>query len=229
MFKLTWNIQIQAAHETLSDSAKRQRYDSLVANPAFGDFGVDDEDDDENDDDDDVFGAFFFFMGARNSPFGFRAPTFDNMESDFQQAEAQEHRARQAEQEKARAARLAAALAEKQVKAEAAEKARKQREFEKKVAEDRATEAYEKREEAERVAQNKRWSKLKPKTEAEKQDTCLHSAFWAKIKLTKKSKCVCCGQKRGMAAFKCPHCSLQACQLCLTKFAQKRERLSSKG
>lgn len=108
-------------------------------------------------------------------------------------------------------------------------KRRKQREAERKMREQAGKEEFEKREKAERTAQDKIWAEKKPKNEAGKQTFCLHSAVWAKVQLAKKCKCGACGQKRGMTVFKCPHCSLQCCQLCITRFKERRESIGSKG
>jgi hypothetical protein len=75
--------------------------------------------------------------------------------------------------------------------------------------------AKERREQAEKARQEALWAQSKATTQAEKQGSCLHSAFWAKEKSQKKFKCTSCGQKRGMVGHRCPHCSLLICQVCL--------------
>jgi hypothetical protein len=77
--------------------------------------------------------------------------------------------------------------------------------------------AKEQLEKAEKVKQEALWAREKATTQADKQDTCLHSASWAKEKHAKKIKCTSCGQKRGMVVHRCPHCSLVVCQVCLNE------------
>jgi hypothetical protein len=75
----------------------------------------------------------------------------------------------------------------------------------------------ERREKEERDKQEKIWVDENATTQKEKQDSCLHSEFWAKEKHQKKIKCTSCGQKRGMVGHRCPHCSLLVCQVCLNE------------
>lgn len=89
-------------------------------------------------------------------------------------------------------------------------------------AKQKSKETKENAEKAEKSLQEKRWSSLNATTEAEKQRTCLHSGFWPKEQQKRKFKCGSCGKKGGMMAYKCPHCSLLSCQLCLNKFNFKR-------
>jgi hypothetical protein len=114
-------------------------------------------------------------------------------------------------------------------------RARKERLEEEQLARDKAKKAeegakklaFENREKHERVTQEKRWEELYATTEAEKQSSCLHSEFWRKFQQKKKFKCGTCRQKRGMTSYKCPHCLLLACQVCLNTFAEKRRHQMS--
>ncbi len=76
------------------------------------------------------------------------------------------------------------------------------------------------KEQFERTRIEKVWAENNATTEGEKQDLCLHSAFWGKEKHPKKIKCTTCGQKRGMVGHRCPHCSLLICQVCLNKLRE---------
>jgi hypothetical protein len=73
-------------------------------------------------------------------------------------------------------------------------------------------------------AQRARWQREGAVTGEDKVKSCLHSDFCTKIPQQKKFKCGECRYKRGMTAFACPHCALWLCQLCLTKFAERRAR-----
>jgi hypothetical protein len=76
------------------------------------------------------------------------------------------------------------------------------------------------KEQLERASIEKIWVESNAVTEAEKQDLCLHSVFWAKEKHPKKIKCTSCRQKRGMVGYRCPHCSLLVCQVCLNNLRE---------
>jgi hypothetical protein len=126
-----------------------------------------------------------------------------------------EARKRHQEQEAAEAAWRKQMVDEVQ-RRRAAEEARvKAREMARAAEEREQTLAKERREQAEKARQEALWAQSKATTQAEKQGSCLHSAFWAKEKLQKKFKCTSCGQKRGMVGHRCPHCSLLVCQVCL--------------
>jgi hypothetical protein len=81
--------------------------------------------------------------------------------------------------------------------------------------------AKEMREKDERIKQEKIWANENATTQAHKQETCLHSEFWAKEKYPRKIKCTSCGQRRGIVSHRCPHCSLLVCQVCLNALKKK--------
>jgi rubrerythrin len=110
---------------------------------------------------------------------------------------------------------------EKQRKEEEAEERRQARANAKMYEEEEKRQSKEMRAQQEKLLQEERWSDMNATTEAEKRRTCLHSAFWPKEQQKRKLKCQSCGKKGGMIAFKCPHCSLLACQLCLNKLAKR--------
>ncbi|KAF8851693.1 DnaJ-domain-containing protein [Acephala macrosclerotiorum] len=76
----------------------------------------------------------------------------------------------------------------------------------------------------ERMRQEKIWEVRGVTTEAEKQKSCEHTEFWPKKQQKKKFKCTGCNQKRGMTGFRCPHCNILACQVCLNGFNKKRAK-----
>jgi len=107
-------------------------------------------------------------------------------------------------------AEVEARRAEKEAMVEANRRA-KQREEELKQKE------KESKEQEERKLQEKIWEAENATTTSEKQATCLHSHHLAKEQQKKKFRCGDCGQKRGMIGYRCPHCSILACQVCLSK------------
>jgi hypothetical protein len=66
------------------------------------------------------------------------------------------------------------------------------------------------------------WKKNKAVTIVEKQQHCIHTDFWPKEPQKKKTKCGSCQQRRGMVLYRCPHCTILVCQLCLQKLAEDR-------
>ncbi|KAI0118172.1 hypothetical protein GGR51DRAFT_554665 [Nemania sp. FL0031] len=134
-------------------------------------------------------------------------------------AQEEERRAaKQAEQEKRRAEEQA-----EQEKRRAEEQAREEERLaaeEAKKAEIEKARQSALKQEADK--QQVRWEGAGVTTEEAKRSTCLHSSLCAKTQHRKKVKCEACGVKRGMIAFKCPHCSSNICQLCLSNSAKKR-------
>jgi curved DNA-binding protein CbpA len=224
--------KIQAAYETLSDPAKRARYDSLTSgasrtntqtSSAFHRTSSTDSNNEWYFDDDDNsnsgFGPGFFDFPFeaffRRSRFSDRSrprspPSYEEMKSFFAEQEAEERTYRDE------------LLADYRAKREEMEIQRLTKVEAKRAKEDAKREAFDKREKNERAAQEKLWEELHPANETERQETCLHSEFWSKIQQKKKFKCGTCGQKRGMVSYKCPHCALLACQVCVNKFSERR-------
>ena len=111
---------------------------------------------------------------------------------------------------------------ERRASEEAAEEIR-QAELEiKKLDAERQKTSKEERDNEERRLQEERWKSKNATTEAEKRTACLHSYFWPKEQYRKKIQCEKCGRRRGMTAYRCPHCALLACQVCLNTFNAER-------
>jgi len=151
----------------------------------------------------------FFFDGQR---FTFYCPL--DMDPDEAWKRDQE------EQEAAKAAWRKRMVNEVRRRREAEEARVKAREAARAAEEREQTLAKERRAQAEKARQEALWAQSKATTQAEKQGSCLHSAFWAKEKSQKKFKCTSCGQKRGMVGHRCPYCSLLICQVCLNGIRQ---------
>lgn len=150
-------------------------------------------------------GTTFFFGGVGPFSFGARPRSnYGEMDSRFRA------------QEKAEEEQRAKFRAEKAKKAEEEMKLRKEREEKKKRDEELKEQVEKQQDLLEKEEQEKRWKKMGATSYAEKQEWCLHSRFWPKLQQKRKFKCTSCWQKRGMTAFKCPHCSLLVCQQCNT-------------
>lgn len=113
-------------------------------------------------------------------------------------------------------------------------KEQQQREEQKRKEEEAAAKAKEERSKAEKLRQQKIWEDCGATTTVQKQKACEHTDTWPKVQSKKKGekvKCDSCGKRRGTIAFKCPHCDLVACQVCLSNFAKKRAKagLSAKS
>ncbi len=78
------------------------------------------------------------------------------------------------------------------------------------------------REKNEKDLQEKVWAEVGATTEAELKSTCNHSDFWGQERTKKKSKCESCGQKRSIVVFKCPHCIMTVCPICMNKLRSER-------
>ena len=115
------------------------------------------------------------------------------------------------------------ARAEMRARVEAEEKRVKEKAAAKKLEEELKQQVLEQQERDERTTQEMLWKEAGATTLQEKQEICLHSRFWPKVVQKKKIKCQSCGQRRGMTAFKCPHCELLACQLCNAEFRKSFE------
>lgn len=66
------------------------------------------------------------------------------------------------------------------------------------------------------------WEKMNAITVAEKQQHCIHTDFWLKEQQKKKTKCSSCQKKRGMFLYRCPHCTIMVCRVCLQMLAEDR-------
>jgi predicted alpha/beta superfamily hydrolase len=126
-----------------------------------------------------------------------------------------EHRARQEEQN-------AKIREEMRARREAEEERKKARIAARKAEELREQQLREEEEKKERAIQVKLWEELGHTTVVDKQSSCLHTTFWPKEQQKKKFRCTSCNQKRGMTGYRCPHCSLLACQVCLNGFNKER-------
>lgn len=86
----------------------------------------------------------------------------------------------------------------------------------------------------EKIRQEKIWEEFGATTTSLKQKSCDHTDVWPKEQSKKKGekiKCESCAKRRGTIGFKCPHCDMVACQVCLNKFAINRTKagLSAKS
>jgi hypothetical protein len=156
------------------------------------------------------FGRFSF--GGFSFSFGSGYSTQDDEEFERRYAES---RARQ-EEENARIRE------EMRVRREVEEEKAKARAAARKAEELLQQQLREKKEKEERAVQDKLWGSLGVTSVADKQASCLHTAFWPKEQQKKKFRCTLCNQKRGITGYRCPHCSLLACQVCLNGFNKKR-------
>ncbi len=98
----------------------------------------------------------------------------------------------------------------------------------KKAEEEQAAKAEAERLQMERTAIQKIWEENQATALEDRRAYCTHSSFWPKETFKKKAKCGACGQKRGIVMYTCPHCTLQACQLCLNDFNKKTDRKAGK-
>lgn len=200
--------RLQLAHETLSDPDKRERYDN-------GDLR-------EDDDDDDPFGfppfpfpfPFEFFFTSRIFR-GQPRPASSQAQANYKDVKAENERRRQEARElREKEQRLRREAEEARQRAEEQRKERKA--LERRRLQDEGLKKQE-----------KRWREMGAISKDERLSTCLHSELCDKVQHTKKFKCGACGVKRGMIAFECPHCSAFLCQLCVTKFSEKRMKLEA--
>ncbi|KAI0521114.1 DnaJ domain-containing protein [Xylaria bambusicola] len=223
--------KIQLAHETLSDEYKRRRYDaSLSARngppedmfrnrtraPGAGVFAFNDE-------------IFWEFFGGRPRPSDLHSEARRAWEEEerrererevrrvFDEAVRAREKDRKERQEKLRCEREHHDQLERE-KAMCAEARRKAEETEKRMAENARSTRFNQ----ETLEQQKRWQQAGATTEEQKAAICLHSGFCEKIPQRKKFKCDVCCAKRGMVAFKCPYCSRNLCQLCVTQYKKER-------
>lgn len=241
--------RIQAAHQTLKDPTSRRQYDarstrnvsgtSFASASSYNSYGYHDDDDyeyeydDDDDEDDDMFFEFvfnaqrrrggggggglggfpgFFFRSGGDGYFSGREPTDEELYAAHKEAEAREE-AHRAARKREYQERWDREHAQKEAAAAA-----------KKKAEDDAQEKLDNMIKSERMRQEKIWEVRGVKTEVEKQRCCDHTEFWPKEQQKKKFKCTSCNQKRGMTGFRCPHCNLLACQVCLNGFNKKRAK-----
>ncbi|KAI3393796.1 hypothetical protein diail_3617 [Diaporthe ilicicola] len=214
--------RLQLAHETLSDPAKRARYDNT---PTADWSSISDQDEDGfwyEDDGPFGFGPF---------PFGFPLNFFTSRffrgqpRRDFSQREAAR------EYEKAENERRERVAKERRVQEN------KRREEEERLRQERlereVEQAHQKSAERNRLLQEeskkqeKYWGDMGAVSMDERLRTCLHSDLCNKVQHTKKFKCTACSAKRGMIAFECPHCSAFLCQLCVSKSTTRRKKLET--
>jgi curved DNA-binding protein CbpA len=224
------NIQIQLAHETLSNPTQRARYDARSKRSTGSDpmshtnFYDWDEDDSFEEDDYAIFEDILRSRSSRSGPFsGFSFGGFTfSFGSGFSTPDDEEFERRYAESRARQEEENARIREEMRVRREAEEERAKARAAARKAEELLQQQLREKKEKEERVVQEKLWEGLGVTSVADKQASCLHTSFWPKEQQKKKFRCTSCNQKRGMTGYRCPHCSILACQVCLNGFNKKR-------
>jgi curved DNA-binding protein CbpA len=224
------NIQIQLAHETLSNPTQRARYDARSKHPTgsgpmpHANFYDYDDDDSLDEDDYAIFEEIMRSRSSRPGPFGgfsFGGFTF-SFGSGFSTPDDEEFERRYAESRARQEEENARIREEMRVRREAEEERVKARAAARKAEELLQQQLKEEKEKEDRAVQEKLWECLGVTSFADKQASCLHTAFWPKEQQRKKFRCTSCSQKRGMTGYRCPHCSLLACQVCLNGFNKKR-------
>lgn len=204
------------AHETLSDTSLRAAYDNSApapqSFPSAGFYYYDDDDESYED-----FSYGYTFTSFEDF---LRANFSGGYQYNRQSAASQDtYEARCAAVERERRGEEAYRNERREQKQREEAEAETRRQVE--AAAQRADEEQKRKLneviEQERIMQEQRWARLNATTDAEKQHTCLHVHFWPKEQQKRKFKCDSCGKKGGMIAFRCPHCSLLCCQLCLSK------------
>lgn len=246
--------RLQLAHETLSDPAKRARYDNTRPANWSSAFNQDEDDLWEDDEDDafaygpfpfpfpmNFFASRFFSAPPRPSSSQGRA-TYENLRAAFErhgrESKRREEDLRAAnEQRKHENKRHEEAQEmlrkEQRLHREEAREIREKEQRLRREAEEARQEAAEIQnalerrcqQEEESKKQEKRWKEIGAVSKDERLRTCLHSDLCNKVQHTKKFKCTACSAKRGMLAFECPHCLAFLCQLCVTKSSERRKRL----
>lgn len=198
------------AYEVLSNDSSRRQYDArrnrgFPTAGAPGTSGFWDADAD-GDDDGYEFGEHWIYFVFRRPQSPWDAEAIERERQ--RQEERERERARQREERERRESEAArkrdAKLAAKQAQQAENEKTWK------------ATFKQETQK------QQVRWQRAGALSKEAKLLTCLHSEFCAKVKQPKKFKCGACSARRGMIAFECPHCACHLCQLCVSKFTEKR-------
>jgi flagellar biosynthesis GTPase FlhF len=184
-----------------------------------------DSDDDESlgQDDYSIFEEILRSRSSRRGPFGefsFGGFTF-SFGSGFSTSDNEEFERRYAESRARQEEENARIREEMRVRREAEEERAKARAAARKAEELLQRQLKEKKEKEERAVQKKLWEDLGVTSVTDKQASCLHTAFWPKEQQKKKFRCTSCSQKRGMTGYRCPHCSLLACQVCLNGFNKK--------
>lgn len=240
--------RLQQAYETLSDPVKRDRYDHPQTN---------NNEDDVEDDDDVIYHDYgyqnfhfpyhtnpYYGPPPRGPPFGIhpldREGLWDFLfnrtsgvsygrYSNFEQWEREMERREQAaaQLEADYRERVRVACAERKAREEQANAQQEAKRAAKQAAQDAKLSEMDAKRQEEAQLQEQRWKEANAVTKDEKLLSCLHSDYCRKIDLRKKVKCISCSAKRGMMAFECPHCLVHLCQLCVTNFSARRQRLKN--
>ncbi|KAE8443161.1 hypothetical protein EG329_002330 [Mollisiaceae sp. DMI_Dod_QoI] len=244
--------RLQSAHETLKDNEARQQYDaqsysssrlssatysssrsssathsnaSVPSYWTYSSYSRDSSDSGEELDEDLFYAAFGFAFGKPTS--SGRSFHFSFPSRDFFTRRPQTEQEREAASKKAReeeAAREKQHQQEYQERWNTEHARREASEAVKRKTQEEDQERKESKWRDERVLQEKVWEAQGENTREQKQKSCLHTDFWPKEQLKKKVKCDACTKKRVLTGFKCPHCDLLVCQVCLDKLNKKRAK-----
>ncbi|KAI0971975.1 hypothetical protein F4678DRAFT_460804 [Xylaria arbuscula] len=224
--------RIQLAHEILSDDAERRRYDASRNTSSSLDAASNDGErthrshPNTTEDSSWIFNWLFNFGRSH-------VPSQADREAERwrlwqeQQRQWEQERERVREQRRRREQELEATIREHERQRREREEAQKQlRRAAKEAEQAKAEDSRRARLAEETRIQEARWVSMGAVTDEERILACLHSGFCNKIRYTKRLRCCICGAKRGMILFMCPHCTVEICQLCLTKFTKERAQAS---